>query len=233
MTIKSVICQTYDNIEYLVIDGGSIDGTLDIIKKYDYIIDYWISEPDNGIADAFNKGIALSTGQIIGIINADDWYEPYAVQTIVDNMKSYPAVYCGHMNLCRIKGNHLVKLHKSRPDRLSQTMRVAHPSTFVTRQIYDAIGFFSTDYKIAMDYEFLLRVRENRYEIVIIDQVLSNMRLGGLSANLPLVLREELIVKNRHMGWKLQHLVWYLASLMAYIIKNWLEIIGKKTGNNA
>ena len=86
-TIKSVINQTYDNIEYIVIDGGSRDKTKDIIKLYDSVIDYWVSEEDKGISDAFNKGISLATGEIIGILNASDWYENDAVETIVLSLK--------------------------------------------------------------------------------------------------------------------------------------------------
>jgi glycosyltransferase involved in cell wall biosynthesis len=232
-TIKSVIEQTYNNIEYIVIDGGSTDRTIDIIEEYSGFIDYWISEADKGIADAFNKGIALSSGELIGIINADDWYEHDTVQTIINNLKPYPAVYSGHMNLHNLYGDQLVKLHKSRLERLSQTMRVAHPSTFVSRSVYDSVGNFSSEYKIAMDYDFLLRVRAFPFEIVIIDKVLSNMRLGGKSAELPQVLKEELKIKNRHMGNRVQHFVWYLSSLSAYTLKKWLQFSFLNTRNNA
>ena len=73
--IKSVLGQTYDNIEYLIIDGGSTDGTLDIIRKHEKAIDYWVSEPDSGIYDAMNKGVSLATGDLIALLNSDDWYE--------------------------------------------------------------------------------------------------------------------------------------------------------------
>ena len=233
MTIRSVIEQTYDNIEYIVIDGGSTDKTVDIIKKYSDQIDYWISEPDKGIADAFNKGISLSTGDIIGIINADDWYEPNTIQIIVNNLKPFPAVYCGHMNLYSPDGANFLKLHKSRPDRLSQTMRVAHPSTFVHRLVYDNVGTYSIDYKSAMDYDFFLRARSFPFEIIIVNQVLSNMRLGGISKDLPMILKEELKVKNSQMGKKVEHFAWYLASMTAYVIKSISYKIYFKFKNNA
>ena len=82
-TINSVISQTYKNIEYIIIDGGSTDKTLDIIRQYEDRIDYWISEPDNGIYNAMNKGIKLSRGKLIGLINSDDWYMENAVETVV------------------------------------------------------------------------------------------------------------------------------------------------------
>ena len=81
--IQSVLNQTYDNIEYIIIDGGSTDGSLDIIRKYEDRIAYWTSEPDSGISEAFNKGITAATGEISGIINADDYYEPAAVALAV------------------------------------------------------------------------------------------------------------------------------------------------------
>src|SRR5439155_13950516 len=81
--INSVLQQSYPNIEYIVIDGGSTDNSVSIIKKYASKIQYWVSEPDNGIADAFNKGLMKANGNIIGFINADDWYEPIAVEKAV------------------------------------------------------------------------------------------------------------------------------------------------------
>ena len=231
-TINSVLDQTHTNIEYIIIDGGSSDNTINIIERYSDKIDFWISEPDKGIADAFNKGISCSTGEIVGIINADDWYETDAVKIIVDNLRLYPAVYSGHMNLFDYKGEILLKLHKSRPERLSQTMRVAHPSTFVHSTVYKKVGLYSTDFKSAMDYDFLLRVRAYPFEIVIIDKVLSNMRLGGISRNLPMVLLEELKIKNRHFGSKISHFGWFLASLAGYLMKSMLQLLNIKIKGN-
>jgi len=82
-TIRSVINQRYDNIEYIIIDGGSTDGTLDIVEKHEKMIDYWISEPDEGIFDAMNKGIKICRGELIGLINADDYYAPNAIERVV------------------------------------------------------------------------------------------------------------------------------------------------------
>lgn len=96
-TILSVLNQTYSNIEYIIIDGGSSDATLDIINKYTDKIDYWVSEPDSGIYDAMNKGISLATGQLIGIINSDDWYELDAVEEIVRAYKDGSTIIYGFM----------------------------------------------------------------------------------------------------------------------------------------
>jgi len=96
-TIESISQQDYENRQYTIIDGGSTDGTLDILKKHDIQINRWISEPDRGISDAFNKGIRLAKGGLIGILNAGDWYEPNALQTIVDAYRAHPEadVFCG------------------------------------------------------------------------------------------------------------------------------------------
>ena len=98
-SILSVLQQSYEDIEYIIVDGGSEDGTIDIIREYENRIDYWLSERDQGISDAFNKGIGKSTGDIIGILNSDDWYELDAVETVVKNRSSFqitphPSVFC-------------------------------------------------------------------------------------------------------------------------------------------
>lgn len=225
--IKSVIAQTYTNIEYIIIDGCSTDNTLDIIKKYDGAIDYWISEKDNGIYDAFNKGLAKSTGELIGFLNSDDWYEPDGLQKIIDEVKPFPAIYCGNMNLCQ-KDGILIKLHKSRPDRLFQTMRIAHPATLVSSQIFDEIGKFSTDYRIAGDYDFFLRAKLRGFEIFTIDKLISNMLLGGKSCDLKMVFKEELLIKNRNLGNKIQHWIWYYLNIIIYAIKSSLQKLTKQ-----
>ncbi len=96
-TILSVLAQSYKSLEYIIIDGGSTDGTLQIIKKYEDKISKYISEPDKGIADGFNKGIALATGDWIGMINADDQYTPNAVEVMMNNISKHDDVCCGNI----------------------------------------------------------------------------------------------------------------------------------------
>jgi glycosyltransferase involved in cell wall biosynthesis len=92
-TIRSVLNQTYPKIEYIIIDGGSTDRSPDIIRKYNKSLAYWVSEKDNGVSDAFNKGIAKSTGDIIGLINSDDWYEETTVENVVKSIEDHDVVY--------------------------------------------------------------------------------------------------------------------------------------------
>jgi glycosyltransferase involved in cell wall biosynthesis len=177
-TIQSVLNQTYSNIEYIIIDGGSTDDTIDIIKKYSDQLAYWISEKDSGISDAFNKGIKKAKGEIVGLINADDWYEPNAVETAVKSLQKYDIVY-GDIRLWKNEKPDVVFTgsHKH----LVKEMTINHPTVFVTHNCYLKYGLFDTKYKYAMDYDFLLRLYTNGCSFVHVPSILANMRWDGTS----------------------------------------------------
>jgi len=180
-TLESVIHQTYTNIEYIVIDGGSLDGTQDVLQEYDSRLDLWLSEPDQGISDAFNKGIDRANGQIVGLLNAGDWYEPNAVEQAVNCFRR-PAttdIVCGTLQYWR--GSKREYLCPSVPRLLEKEMTVTHPTCFVRADLYRQQGGFSRDYKYAMDYEFLLRLRLGGAKFQVVNRVLANMRHEGLS----------------------------------------------------
>ena len=133
-TIQSVISQSYDNIEYIIIDGGSSDKTVEIIKKYERFLRYWVSEPDKGIYDAMNKGVSHARGEWIGIINSDDWYTPKAVEWIIKtaNENSNADVIYGDVMHCeedgtfrRVFGSH---------ENLLENPTLPHPSLFVKKK---------------------------------------------------------------------------------------------------
>lgn len=177
-TIKSVLNQTYPKIEYIIIDGGSKDKTPEIIKKYSKSLAYWISEKDNGVSDAFNKGIARCSGEIIGLINSDDWYEPSAVENVVLLMEKYEVAY-GNLRYWKneqkdmiVEGNH---------DVLSMEMTLNHPTVFVKSSCYKKYGGFNPDYRFAMDYELLVRFLKNGCSFIHIPHILANMRWEGIS----------------------------------------------------
>ena len=204
-TICSVLAQSYPNIEYIVVDGGSDDGTLDVLRSFERGIDCWVSEPDAGISDAFNKGIALASGDIIGIINADDWYEPDAVATVVDAFSASQAdVVCGAMQYWQ--GDRRGLIFYSDPGSLHLESTVNHPTVFVKRETYLRHGLFCTQYRYAMDYDLLLRFYLGGVRFHVLPRVLANMQLGGASDSAVLPISRELYtIKTSHMGRPVPH----------------------------
>lgn len=186
--IQSVINQTYNNIEYLIIDGGSNDGTVEILKQYEHAIDYWISEKDGGIYDAMNKGIALSSGAYIGMLNADDLFAGQGV------VRDYADGFCA-MNVDAIfsglnivdKGNIKKILRKYRINRLSAwLLRIGvmppHPTFYCKRACLQSAGPYNTNYHIAADFEMLVRLCiKQKISWKFLDKVSVIMRSGGIS----------------------------------------------------
>jgi glycosyltransferase involved in cell wall biosynthesis len=190
-TMQSVFAQAYPNIEYIIIDGSSTDRTLEIITNYALQITKkfqlrWISERDNGIYDAMNKGIALAKGELIGIINADDFYEADAVETVVKvfSENSQAGIFYGNVNLLNPDGT-FFKIKKSNPnlDELYKNFSLQHPTFFVKAETYKNHGNFDANFKIAGDYDFSLRCYLAGVEFCYIDKTLTNFRRGGASRN--------------------------------------------------
>ena len=191
-TIKSVLAQTNKDYEYILVDGASKDGTLDIIQKYEPLFDgkmKWKSEPDKGIYDAMNKGIRMAIGDIIGIVNSDDWLEPNALEIVNDafekNACREDAIYCGGINFHRLNGSVKrwdVNLKSfKRLARLYIMSGIRHPATFVPRQVYDRIGIFNSQMKLSADQDFILRCYYGGVVFIEIHRILSNMTEGGFS----------------------------------------------------
>jgi glycosyltransferase involved in cell wall biosynthesis len=186
-TIKSVANQTYNHIEYIVVDGGSTDGTVDIIKENGETIDYWISEPDEGIYHAMNKGIACAKGEIIGILNSDDWYEPEAVEAAVDAFCASPRSELVH-GAMRVwsssgQGSRLYGSKKEWSPVLVSPFN--HPTCFVLKDVYVDIGRFDIAFETAADYDFMLRFLNSGKRELYLDTVLANFREGGVSTDTP------------------------------------------------
>lgn len=186
-TIESVLHQTYRKIEYIIVDGGSTDGTLSIIEEYIPLFQgrmRYISEQDQGIYDAMNKGIMLATGDLIGIINSDDWYEWYAVERAVKCFHDSGAgVVYGEIWMADQVGN--LKYHTA------HSAFPMHPATFVSRETYQRYGAFHKKYKIAADRELLLRFMSCGVRFVHTDEVLAYFRETGISSNRVLECAEE------------------------------------------
>ena len=188
--IRSVINQTYDNVEYIIIDGGSTDGTQKVIKEYEHAIDYWVSEKDAGIYDAMNKGLALARGDYIGMLNSDDYFaNPSVLETIVTRLKSgnVDAVF-SCLDIID-PANQMRVLRKYRISNFSSFMlRIGvmppHPTFYCKRSCYENAGPYRTDYRIAADFEMLVRLLL-KYQVTweFIDETTVNMRSGGLSSS--------------------------------------------------
>ena len=187
--IESVLNQTYKDIEYIIVDGASTDGTLEVIRHYEPLFNKrmrWISERDNGIYDAMNKGINMSSGDVIGLLNSDDFYisrdslEKIASTFITKNVDS---VYANLYYVKELDTDKIVRSWKSGNRRpFSRGWHPAHPSFFVKKEVYDKYGTFNLDYKIAADFEIMLRFLE-KYAIssYYIEEYIVKMRLGGES----------------------------------------------------
>jgi len=183
-TINSVLSQKYNNIEYIIIDGGSIDGTVDIIKKFSKKIDYWSSEPDGGIYDAMNKGISKATGDVISFLNSNDWYEN-GIFEIIDKVfkENLCDMVCGRVNF--IQNGQIIgqTAHTVSSKDFYIGMIYPHSAMFSKKEVFKKYGLFNTTYKICADYDWLLRVYNENIKIQFIDYIFSNFALGGISGS--------------------------------------------------
>jgi glycosyltransferase involved in cell wall biosynthesis len=182
-TLLSVIAQPRQtDLEYIVVDGGSQDQTLEIIKKYASHIDVIISSKDLGVYDAMNKGIRQATGDIIGIINSDDWYNDNAFQTIEKAFADYPETEILYSPIHNyFEGKYLNTFSPGHLDRLPFKFTINHPSCFVRRSVYDRIGEFDLTYRIAADYDFILRAYQAGVSFKAIEVPLVSYSLNGMS----------------------------------------------------
>lgn len=187
-TIHSLLCQTYKNVEFIVIDGLSTDGTLDIIHHYQNEIDIFISEKDDGIYDAMNKGISLATGDVISILNSDDMYANPNVLEVVANTFKYNHIDCLYGDLVyvdRRKANKILRYWKSQSfkDNLFYSgWHPPHPTFFVKNECYQKYSSFNLEFKIAADYELMLRfLQKYHLRSVYLPMVMVKMRSGGKS----------------------------------------------------
>ena len=224
-TIRSVLDQNYDHLQYIIIDGGSTDQSVEIIKKYEKKLHYWISEKDKGISDAFNKGIAKATGEIIGIINADDWYESGALERVGREIGDADICF-GDIQLWKNERKELIQ--KANFKLLNREMTINHPTVFVKKNIYETYGDFDLHYRCAMDYELMLRLKVAKCHFKYLPYTIANMRWGGFSdTSWKIGCRETREIKNRYLpGHSLGHRVYYLKHVSAIRISKILSRLG-------
>lgn len=191
-TIKSVISQEYDNLEYLIIDGGSKDRTLDIINRYRDKIAVVVSEPDNGISDAFNKGIKHATGEIIGIINSDDLLMPGALSAVADYYDPIVDVYSGNVVFWNEKtGKEFSTIPEISFEKLKLQYGVAHPARFIRKSAYEKYGLYGVEFRYNMDIDLLCRFYKKGAKFIHIDKNLAKFRMGGTTADSVYKKKEE------------------------------------------
>lgn len=183
-TIQSVLDQTYENIEYIVIDGGSTDGTIDIIKKYEDRISYWVSEPDKGVYEAMNKGLKVTTGEYIAILNADDYYTPDAIalsiEKIIDAKSDYSIANVEYVNNKGV----IKSIYPLKENHIYQEMPYPHVSAFISSETYKKVGLFDTSFKIAGDHDMAVRIHMQGYKVCYVDKSIAYLEEGGISSGI-------------------------------------------------
>lgn len=190
-TIESVLAQDYSDIEYIIVDGASKDNTLSIVNEYRDRIETVISEPDKGIYDAMNKGIKAATGDVVGILNSDDFYESTdALSSVVKAFGEYEKAEMIFGDLVFVKPTDLTKVTRfySLPNYAGWKLRFGwmppHPATFIKKAVYDRFGLYKTNFKIAADYELFVRLlMVQKIAFQHVDKVLIRMRSGGASTS--------------------------------------------------
>lgn len=201
--IESVINQDTDTLEYIVVDGGSNDNSLDVIKSFQPHIKQWVSEPDNGIYHAMNKGISMANGDLIGILNSDDVLNEGVIQYILDAFqkdKSLDYVY-GYVQ--RMTKNGIIYDEaKSLPQNKMEDLKfrqipIPHGALFVKKELFEELGYYRTDYKINSDYDFILKLIKHNKKGLQLNLPISRYRDGGKSSGF-LTFWERRILLKRH-----------------------------------
>ncbi|MFH1509272.1 MAG: glycosyltransferase family 2 protein [bacterium] len=204
-TIKSILQQNYSNIEYIIIDGGSKDGTLEIIEKYKNSIDYFVSEGDKGIYDGMNKGISIANGEVIYFLNADD--ELYDKEVISNIVKEFEQ----EKDLAMIFGNVLIQDKKSQlnyltnikyyeKDVVRKVESMNHQGVFIKTSVIKKLGMFDLSFKLAADTDLLYKVFIGKYPSKYTKKIVAKFTTGGFGANKKLAYDEEKRIIKKQLG---------------------------------
>lgn len=240
--IDSVAQQTYQHRELIIIDGGSKDGTVDLLRANQGNITYWISEPDNGIYSAWNKGLLQTKGEWICFVGADDYlWDAQVLERMVARMVMMPAdirVAFGQIMLLDKDGGNLYSIGEpwqKVKERFKQVMCIPHPGTMHRRSLFEQHGNFDESFRIAGDYELLLRELKTAEALFVPDVILIAMRHGGVSSdpvNTLMSLRE-LRCAQRKNGQRRPGRIWLMAVARVYIRLLLWNLLGERTARNS
>ena len=231
-TIESVVNQSYKDIEYIIVDGKSTDSTLDIIDSYKNKISKFISEKDHGLYDALNKGIAMATGDVIGILHSDDFYTDYLViEKLVDQMirQQADAVYADLYYVDKHDTTKIFRKWKSGEYKIGQFLKgwmPPHPTFFVKREYYEKYGKFNLSFHSAADYELMLRfIHKHHLKLAYLPEFIIRMRVGGKS-NVSLKNRIRANKEDRR-AWKVNGLKPHIYTLYAKPLRKIVQLFKK------
>lgn len=213
-TIKSVISQGYDNVEYIIIDGASTDGTIDVIKKYEQFIDYWVSEEDKGIYDAMNKGISLATGQLINFLNAGDRLTADSISAVVGVCDDSCSMIVGEV------AYDSGRVFKPLSHRMVKKNAIHHQGAFYPLNLFKRFGVYSLEYKVLADYHHNYKLIKAGIPIVKLDKILAICSVGGVS-DIPRWgnYSEEINIRCLLLDNKWKCILWSLYSIARFVGK--------------
>lgn len=242
-TIRSIREQSYPNIEWIVIDGGSTDATVDMLKANEDIIDFWLSEPDRGIYSALNKGLAQARGEWICILGADDYlWDAHALAQMSEQLERLPAsVQVAYGQIMLVSADGMVIHAFGEPwenvrERFKQTMSIPHQGTMHRRSLFAQHGQFDESFRIAGDYELLLRELKSADARFIPGIIMAAMRQGGGISSVPAnslkVLRESRRAQRKN-GLRLPGWIWLMAYVRLYIRVLLWKILGERLARKA
>lgn len=224
-TIESVFNQSYPEIEYIIVDGGSNDGTVDILKSYNGKIDQWVSEPDSGIYDAMNKGIRMATGDVVGIVNSDDFFhrrDSIAAVAKCFRENEVESVFADILFVKRDNPEKLIRYYSSksfRPWKMKFGFMPAHPTFFTFKSTFEKYGYYDTSFSIAADFEIMVRFfLKHKLSFKYINMDLMKMRVGGVSTS---SIKSTIIINKENLRALRKHGFYsnFLLLFSRYVIK--------------
>ena len=230
-TLKSIIGQHWPDIQVIIQDGGSTDGTKDIVDRYPVAMSGWDATPDNGIYDAMNKGINRATGEVVAILNSDDVWFPGTLKRVAEGFSRNPGVgiVSGSIEVWEDLPSGAKVVLRSSLLHLHKGMTIQHPATFVRRNVYERVGLFNTSYRIGADYDFVLRCMEANIPWIILDDVLTRMRAGG-KGGLTFTLEDWKIRQSHRLSSAITEIITCINSLARHLARQIiLKIFGRKT----